>query len=590
MDDLDHQSEGTKRMSEESHPPLVVKADVREEPVKRKRGRPKLAEGEKGNYRLSAKERARRASAAAVRNADRAKKKAQKKASKAKEKKDSIKKVEQALFNKNGAKVIEDTTLQNVPKPVRELVEDEAEVIFKPNEGPQTDFLASPERDVFYGGAAGGGKSYALLADLLRYCSNPNHRALIIRRTLDELTELVDKSKQLYPKAFPGAIFRESKAMWQFPSGATAWFSYLDKDKDVTRYQGQAFTWIGIDEITHYPTPYVWEYLRSRLRTTDPQIKAYMRCTGNPGGVGGWWVKKMYIDPAPPNTPFAATDVDTGNALLWPDTATNGKAGQPLFLRKFIPARLTDNPYLAETGEYEAMLRSLPEVERRRLLEGDWDVAEGAAFPEFSRNTHVVEASQAQIPHGWLRLRAADYGYAAPSCVLWGAVDWDDTLWIYREFYGKGQTAETLANIIVNLEGGDPGMYYSVLDSSCWNRTGTGPSIAETLIRCGARFTPSDRNRIAGKLELHRRLQVDEFTKEPKIKILSTCTHLIRTLSGLPLSKTNPEDVDTKADDHAYDALRYMCMTRARGHLTINSMMNKMKEAKPKPFDSTFGY
>jgi hypothetical protein len=304
LDDLDHQSEGTKRTSEESPLPLVDKADVREEPVKRKRGRPKLAEGEKGNYRLSAKERARRASAAAVRNADRAKKKAQKKASKAKEKKDSIKKVEQALFNKNGAKVIEDTTLQNVPKPVRELVEDEAEVIFKPNEGPQTDFLASPERDVFYGGAAGGGKSYALLADLLRYCGNPNHRALIIRRTLDELTELVDKSKQLYPKAFPGAVFRESKAMWQFPSGATAWFSYLDKDKDVTRYQGQAFTWIGIDEITHYPTPYVWEYLRSRLRTTDPQIDAYMRCTGNPGGVGGWWVKKMYIDPAPPNTPL----------------------------------------------------------------------------------------------------------------------------------------------------------------------------------------------------------------------------------------------------------------------------------------------
>ena len=590
MDDLDHQSEGIERISEESHPPLVDKADAREEPVKRKRGRPKLAEGEKGNYRISAKERARRASAAAVRNADKAKKKAQKKASRAKEKKDSIKKVEQALFNKNGAKVIEDTTLQNVPKPVRELVEDEAEVIFKPNSGPQTDFLASPERDVFYGGAAGGGKSYALLADLLRYCSNPNHRALIIRRTLDELTELVDKSKQLYPKAFPGAIFRESKAMWQFPSGATAWFSYLDKDKDVTRYQGQAFTWIGIDEITHYPTPYVWEYLRSRLRTTDPEINAYMRCTGNPGGVGGWWVKKMYIDPAPPNTPFAATDVDTGNALLWPETATNGKAGQPLFLRKFIPARLTDNPYLAQTGEYEAMLRSLPEVERRRLLEGDWDVAEGAAFPEFSRNIHVVEASQTQIPHNWLRLRAADYGYAAPSCVLWGAVDWDDTLWIYREFYGKGQTAETLANIIVNLEGDDPNMYYSVLDSSCWNRTGTGPSIAETLIRCGARFTPSDRNRIAGKLELHRRLQVDELTQEPRIKILSTCTQLIRTLSGLPLSKTNPEDVDTKADDHAYDALRYMCMTRARGHLTINSMMNKMKEAKPKPFDSTFGY
>jgi hypothetical protein len=140
------------------------------------------------------------------------------------------------------------------------------------------------------------------------------------------------------------------------------------------------------------------------------------------------------------------------------------------------------------------------------------------------------------------------------------------------------------------MEGNDPPMYHSVLDSSCWNRTGTGPSIAETLIRCGARFTPSDRNRLAGKMEVHRRLQLDPISKEPRIKILSTCTDLIRSLSSLPLSKSNPEDVDTKADDHAYDALRYMCMTRARGHLTINNMMNKIKEAKPQPFDSVFGY
>tara|TARA_Y100000114_G_scaffold156969_1_gene186330 strand:- start:3757 stop:5451 length:1695 start_codon:yes stop_codon:yes gene_type:complete len=560
----------------------------------KKRGRPKLAEGKKGNYNVSRAEKARRVSQRSLSKAKKAKEAATKKAERARErvkkKEKNLKKVENAIFNSKGSKVLDESTLNNVPKAVRELVENEADVVFKPNSGPQTNFLASPERDVFYGGAAGGGKSYALLADLLRYCDNPNHRALIIRRTLDELTELVDKSKQLYPKAFPGAVFRESKAMWQFPSGATAWFSYLDKDKDVTRYQGQAFTWIGIDEITHYPTPYVWEYLRSRLRTTDPDIDAYMRCTGNPGGVGGWWVKKMYIDPAPANTPFAATDVETGHPLVWPQSAPNGKAGQPLFLRKFIPARLTDNPYLAESGEYEAMLRSLPEVERRRLLDGDWDVAEGAAFPEFSRGIHVVEASQVQIPTNWLRLRAADYGYSAPACVLWGALDWDDTLWIYKEFYGKGQTAENLANIIINIEGDDPQMYHSVLDASCWNRTGTGPSIAETLIRCGARFTPSDRNRLAGKMELHRRLQLDPISKEPRIKILSTCTDLIRTLSSLPLSKSNPEDVDTKADDHAYDALRYMCMTRARGHLTINSMMNKIKEKQPQAFDSVFGY
>ena len=544
----------------------------------KKRGRPKLEEGQKGRYNLSRKQRV--------------KLKTQKKqtAVRRKKAKSDEAKLKRKLESPTASKLLDQDEIQSAPKSVQNVVKEKSEVIFEPNEGPQTDFLASPERDVFYGGAAGGGKSYALIADLLRYCDNSNHRALVIRRTLDELTELINKSREFYPKAFPGAVFKEAKSMWQFPSGATAWFSYLDKDKDVSRYQGQSFTWIGIDEITHYPTPYVWEYLRSRLRTTDPKINVYMRCTGNPGSVGGWWVKKMYIDPCEPNKPFAATDIETGQRLVWPDSAPPDKAGKPLFLRKFIPARLTDNPYLMQNGEYEAMLRSLPEVERRRLLEGDWDVAEGAAFPEFSRLVHVCDAATTQIPTNWLRIRAADYGYSSPSCVLWGAVDWDDNLWIYREFYGKGQTAENLANIIANYEGEDPGMYYTVLDASCWNRTGTGPSIAETMIRSGVRWTPSDRNRLAGKMEIHRRLQENPISKEPRIKILSTCTHLIRTLSSLPLSKTNTEDVDTKADDHAYDALRYMCMTRARGHLTINSMMNKMKEQQHKPADRIFGY
>ena len=544
----------------------------------KKRGRPKLEEGQKGRYNLSRKQRV--------------KLKTQKKqtAVRRKKAKSDEAKLKRKLESPTASKLLDQDEIQSAPKSVQNVVKEKSEVIFEPNEGPQTDFLASPERDVIYGGAAGGGKSYALIADLLRYCDNPNHRALVIRRTLDELTELINKSREFYPKAFPGAVFKEAKSMWQFPSGATAWFSYLDKDKDVSRYQGQSFTWIGIDEITHYPTPYVWEYLRSRLRTTDPKINVYMRCTGNPGSVGGWWVKKMYIDPCEPNKPFAATDIETEQRLVWPDSAPPDKAGKPLFLRKFIPARLTDNPYLMQNGEYEAMLRSLPEVERRRLLEGDWDVAEGAAFPEFSRLVHVCDAATTQIPTNWIRIRAADYGYSSPSCVLWGAVDWDDNLWIYREFYGKGQTAENLANIIANYEGEDPGMYYTVLDASCWNRTGTGPSIAETMIRACVRWTPSDRNRLAGKMEIHRRLQENPISKEPRIKILSTCTHLIRTLSSLPLSKTNTEDVDTKADDHAYDALRYMCMTRARGHLTINSMMNKMKEQQHQPADRIFGY
>jgi len=497
-----------------------------------------------------------------------------------------LKKIEGTLNGKNPSVLTEDD-LKVAPKALKEHIEDLDNVIFRPNEGPQTDFLASPERDVLYGGAAGGGKSYALLADLIRYAHLPDHRALLIRRTLDELTELIDKSKQLYPKAFPGAVFKESKSMWVFPSGATAWFSYLDRDKDVTRYQGQAFNWIGIDEITHYPTPFVWEYLRSRLRTTNPEIKPYMRCTANPGGVGGWWVKKMYIDPSPPYESFAACDIDSGEVYKWPPS--HEKAGQALFQRKFIPARLTDNPYLMQDGQYEAMLRSLPEVERKRLLDGDWEVAEGAAFPEFSRGLHVMQPFE--IPIGWQRFRSADYGYASPSCVLWGTVDFDGNIYIYRELYGEGYTGERLARLILEMERTDPPMAMSILDTSCWNKTGLGPSIAETMIRNGVRWLPADRDRISGKVEVHRRLAISEKTAEPKLKIFATCTNLIRTLASIPTSKTNPEDVDTKADDHAYDALRYMIMTRQSNQPTLNKALNRIKErVSYEPVDTTFGY
>ena len=443
-------------------------------------GRPKKdPDAPKATYNLSVKERARRAVQkklnAAKRRAKKTTKAAEDKRRYARRLENDIGKVEKALVGKETT-VIDKGDLTDLPAAVADLVED-SEVVFQPNPGPQEEFLSAGERDVLYGGAAGGGKSFALLADPLRYCHNPNHRGLLLRRTLDELTELIDKSRQLYPKAFPGAKFRESKSTWHFPSGATIWFTYLDKDKDVTRFQGQAFNWIGIDEITQYPTPYVWDYLRSRLRSTDSELQQhlYMRCTANPGGVGGWWVKKMYIDGTPENKAYPAFDLDTGKPFVWPHN--HEKAGQPLFYRKFVPARLTDNPHLMADGQYESMLRSLPEVERKRLLEGDWDVAEGAAFPEFSRTKHVVEPYE--MPTNWPRIRMADYGYAAPSCVLWGAIDWDNNIWIYRELYEKHLTAEQLADRILEAEQLDPVPHYTVLDSSCWNKTGFGPSIAE---------------------------------------------------------------------------------------------------------------
>src|SRR6056300_475277 len=566
-------------------------SDTPEETVPKKRGRPKKdPNAPKSRYNLSTAEKARRATQASIR---RSKKEAEKKraaatkqAYRANVREKAASKVEKALQGK-GSAVVDMDDVANLPATVQEIIDD-TPIIFKPNEGPQEEFLSAPEQDVLYGGAAGGGKSFALLADPLRYCHNPNHRGLLLRRTLDELTELISKSKQLYPKAFPGAVFRESKSTWVFPSGATIWFSYLDKDKDVTRYQGQAFNWIAIDEVTQYPTPYVWEYLRSRLRSTDEELSQNlsMRCTANPGGVGGWWVKKMYIDQGEPGKPFVPADMESGKPYVYPEGHT--KAGQPLYWRKFVPARLTDNPFLMADGQYEAMLLSLPETERKRLLDGDWDVTEGAAFPEFNKHKHCV--APFEIPTNWPRIRAADYGYASPSCVLWGAIDWDNNIWIYRELYVKQLTAEQLADKILEAEQLDPLPHYTVLDSSCWNKTGFGPSIAETIMRCGVRWTPSDRNRIQGKMEIHRRLADDPRTDEPRLRVFSNCSNTVKQLAAIPLSKTNSEDVDTKAEDHAYDALRYMLMTRMTGYAAIHQTLNGIKNQVYQVQNETFGY
>ena len=128
------------------------------------------------------------------------------------------------------------------------------EIIFQPNRGPQTDFLSATEQEVLYGGSAGGGKSYAMVADPVRYLNNPQARMLLVRRSTEELRELISVSKELYPKAIPGIKFMERDKTWVAPSGATLWMSYLDRDDDVMRYQGQAFNWIGFDELTQWPT------------------------------------------------------------------------------------------------------------------------------------------------------------------------------------------------------------------------------------------------------------------------------------------------------------------------------------------------
>lgn len=471
-------------------------------------------------------------------------------------------------------------------------------IAFKPNPGPQTLFLSADEREVLYGGAAGGGKSYALLADPMRYFSNPNFRGLILRRTNDELRELIMKANELYSAAFPGTKWSEQRKEFRFPSpdgkskGGTLWMTYLERDMDVLRYQGQAYNYIAFDELTQHPTPYAWDYMRTRLRTTDPTLPLFMRATTNPGGPGHAWVKKMFVDPAPPGKPFPATDIETGEMMVYPEG--HAKAGEPLFYRRFIPASLYDNPYLAEDGQYEASLLGMPDHLRRQLLEGDWSISAGAAFPEFRPNFHVIEPYE--IPYDWRRFRACDYGYSTFSAVLWFAVDpATGQLVVYDELYVSKYTGADLANAILEKEAGQK-IDYGVLDSSCWHERGSrGPTVAEELNRRGCRFRPSDRSprsRVNGRLRLHELLKpIPDATgtgEVPGIVFFNTCRQIIADLPMIPTDPKGGDDIDARfQSDHTYDALRYGIMSRPK----TNSIFDFSEFAEEySPADKSFGY
>ena len=382
---------------------------------------------------LSVKVKARYAAKKVIKTQNEKIKKARQLIENAKVKKETVLKTDSSL--KGEAKsVITDKEIEALPPTIQNHIKEN--VVFEPNKGPQTEFLASSEREVFYGGARGGGKSYAMLVDPLRYCDKDHHRALLLRRSMPELRDMINHSQRLYGRAFPGAKWREQEKEWRFPSGARIEFGYAENLTDVLRYQGQSYTWIGIDELPQYPTPEIYNFLRSSLRSVDPEIPIFMRATGNPGNIGSLWVKEMFVDPAEPNTAFKI-NIDT-------------VAGQKTITRRFIPAKLQDNPYLMQTDDYLIMLSSLPEVQRKQFLEGDWSAFENSAFPEFSLTTHVVQPFD--IPRNWLRFRTCDWGYSTAACVLWIAVDFDNNFWIYREYYTKRVTADIFAKQVLERE------------------------------------------------------------------------------------------------------------------------------------------
>lgn len=450
-------------------------------------------------------------------------------------------------------------------------------IIFKPTP-KQAEFLAASEKVVFYGGAAGGGKSYALIIDAIRYAHRPAMRSLIIRRRNSELKELISVSKQLYPKAFPGAKFNESKMIWTFPSGGTLEFGYMDKPDDKERYIGLPYSYIGWDEIQLQKSPEGFDFLFSRLRTTDPEITCYVRCTGNPGGAP--WVKQRFIDPAPYNTPFLRHQHgDEENGVTF----------------RFIPATMFDNPYLAEDGEYEKILRQLPPKKVQQLLFGNWDVVEDGFFHWDSE----IHETDEMPPMHWPIISSMDYGWNDPASTLWAKVNPETgALHVYRELEMIQATVQQWAEKMAELERGEQYVRVQdrIIDHTLFNNTGhTGPSHLETLSRYGFRPRPADRQREPGWEQVNNRLLVSPIDNKPTLFIHKDCKKLIDQIKTASPKDTNPNDIDqgrmySMGRRHHWDlldTLRYLCMARPRTVIS-DIMLSSVKASKA--WDKYNGY
>lgn len=482
------------------------------------------------------------------------------------------------IQSKAAANVIEPETLFEELEYYDRKKLQERPVIFKPNPGPQTAFLAATEKEVLFAGGRGSGKTDALIIDPLRYCENKNFRGLIVRKTMPELRDLINRARDLYPQAFPGTKWKEQEKIFIFPSGAKMEFGYLENESDVERYRGQQYTWIGVDELTLFPKEETLDRLLSSLRTVDPTLTCYFRAATNPNGPGRAWVKRRFVDKG-----------DSGSHI---EVKIDTPIGPMVITRKWLNSKLQDNPILLDNNpQYMAAMANLPEALRRAWLDGDWNAADGVAFPDFNPAVHVVKPFA--IPSSWLKFRCCDWGFTSMAVALWIACDEDSNLYVYREYKTKLVTADRFAGNVLELEKGER-VRYGIIDSSVGDQRGiSGPTVDEQMRMCGCVWRYADKgpgSRIAGKNLIHRYLAPDNYTGRPKLVIFDTCRELIEELSSLPIDDNDAEDVDTDCDDHAYDALRYGIMSRPNIVSAFEQWANTNPNPAPTVIDSTFGY
>ncbi|MBQ7335427.1 MAG: phage terminase large subunit [Clostridia bacterium] len=402
-----------------------------------------------------------------------------------------------------------------------------------PNER-QKQFFASRTRYTAYGGARGGGKSWALRRKLVGLClCYPGIRCLLVRRSYAEL-----KANHVYPilREYAGLIcYRESEKQLTFPNGSSILLGYCASNRDALRYQGQEYDVIAIDEATQL-SEYQFSIFKACLRGVgDVPRRMYLTC--NPGGVGHAWVKRLFVD-----RDFRADEIPEDY--------------------EFIPALVYDNPVLLQADpDYVRQLETLPQKLKDAWLYGRWDVFEGQFFPEFQQEVHIC--SPLTVPQKGHRFVALDYGLDMLAALLI-CVDADGNLFVQNEICLPDLTLRQAGATVAMLCRGIHAEY-AVASPDLWNRRqDSGKSGFEVMQSVDGMppMIPADNRRVPGWRILREYLRPQEG--KPFLRISSDCPVLIRSLPALLCSSVRPEDAAGEPHDvtHAPEALRYAVMSR----------------------------
>lgn len=420
-------------------------------------------------------------------------------------------------------------------------------------------FINSNCDEVLFGGAAGGGKSYAQIIDAFLFALKyEGSKQLLLRRTFPELKRsLILTALTLYPQTI--AKYNESDKKWKFKNGSIIEFGYCDSENDVTLYQSAEYDCIRFDELTHF-TEFQYTYLISRIRGVN-NFPKQIKCSTNPGSIGHSWVKGKFIDNKLPERIY--TDDFNRTSV-------------------FIPAKVQENKFLMESDpNYIKRLEQLPENQRKALLYGEWDIFEGQYFTEFKKDIHVIEPFV--IPDEWFRYVSIDYGLDMLAA-YWYAIDTQKNVYVYKELYEKNLIISEAARRLKEVNGTDKvKIKYAPPDLEN-RRQDTGKSAFDIFAEHGEILTRADNRRVDGWLAVKEFLKVcevrDEQTgdtlKTSKLKIFSNCVNLIRCLPQVQMDEKNPNDVDTEPHElsHSVDSLRYFCVMNSQATVIKQSRVS----------------